>query len=423
MRRLPAGVAISVIVHAAVLAYIALCVLPGARQDAPVVRAVPRVTPPSVSTPPELEVELLDDAPLTAVPPLAPPAVPPPAVALPRTPHVATPLTPSPLADAAIASAPAVHADATEPPAAPATGAPAVDLPAGTAAPPAPATSLLAMRHGEPPGVAMPAGLAGELAPVQRDPKVDAGRLDHDGAGDTVDQGVFDAKIAPDGTVKLTDKHSASVAIAGKQLLDDYRKSDNTLGGPRGDPSLAGSYQPAPGTAINLGASSSINAVPGTASMSHNLDKNGTTIVAPLLSGTFDASDALMRNHGMDPYFSRKLQFLDATRDRRAQLGNHNRNDQLAHAARLMQRNLDALWTDPRLDLAAKKRALFELWDECAEDGDTLLVNGAGSARQRVIGFIRSHVPAGSAGAYTRSELAELARQQQSKAVFQPYDE
>jgi hypothetical protein len=242
-------------------------------------------------------------------------------------------------------------------------------------------------------------------------------------AGAEVAPGVFDATVAPDGTVKLTDRRNVRLVLPAQQALDAYRKSDNTLGGRGGDPAIASHYQPAPGTSINLGTSSSVNALPASASVTHNVDRNGTTVVVPLIGGQFDATDALMRNHGIDPYLARKLKFLDATRDERVQLGNLNRAEQLAHASQLMQRNLDALWTSPRLDLAAKKRALFELWDECAEDGDASLVQGAEDARQLVIDFIRAHVPAGSAGAYTPSELAELARHQQSKAGFQPYAE
>ncbi|HET9623667.1 MAG TPA: hypothetical protein VFP84_19980 [Kofleriaceae bacterium] len=233
----------------------------------------------------------------------------------------------------------------------------------------------------------------------------------------------FDATVAADGTVKLTDRPSAGVAIAGVQIARDYLAQDHTLGGPAGDPRIASKYEAAPGTAISLGSTSSVNAVDSALTFSHNVAGKGTSIVAPLLGGHFDASDALMRRHGADPYFARKLQYLDATRDERAQLGSLNRAAQLAGAGALMQRNLDALWADRRLDLAAKKRALFALWDECAEDGDARLVDGAAHARQLVLDFIRGHLPAGSAGAYTADELAALARHQQAKAAFRPYPE
>jgi hypothetical protein len=207
------------------------------------------------------------------------------------------------------------------------------------------------------------------------------------------------------------------------QALEDYGKTDHTLGGPAGDPAIAPAYQPAPGTAINLGSSSSVNALPSSSSFSHNVDAKGTTLILPLIGGQFDATDILMRRHGLDPYFAHKLALLDATRNARIELATRDRAAQLAHAAELMAHNLAALWADARLDLAAKKRALFELWDECAEAGDPSLVDGGGDARRLVIHFIRLHLPAGTIGAYTRIELAALARHQQSAAVFRPYAE
>jgi hypothetical protein len=128
-----------------------------------------------------------------------------------------------------------------------------------------------------------------------------------------------------------------------------------------------------------------------------------------------------MRNHGGDPYASKKLAFLDATRDERVQIGGKHRKEQLARSTQLMRRNLDAL-AAAHADLAARKRTLFELWDECAEAGDPDLVAGGQAARRLVVGFIRAHLPAGGPDAYTPDELAALSRVQQSKATFQPYE-
>jgi hypothetical protein len=88
----------------------------------------------------------------------------------------------------------------------------------------------------------------------------------------------------------------------------------------------------------------------------------------PLAGGTFDVTDFLMRRHGQDPYASQKLKVLDATRDERAQIGAAHRHEQLVHAPQLMKAALERVWTS-HLDLPAKKRAVFELWDDCAETG------------------------------------------------------
>jgi hypothetical protein len=128
-----------------------------------------------------------------------------------------------------------------------------------------------------------------------------------------------------------------------------------------------------------------------------------------------------MRRHGDDPYSARKLALLDKTRDERVQIGTRHRAERLALTPQIIRKNLGALWAatpDPH----ARKRALFELWDECAETGDPTVVAGGEAARRLVIGFIRAHLPAGSRDAYTPAELAALSRTKHSKAAFVPYE-
>ncbi len=132
--------------------------------------------------------------------------------------------------------------------------------------------------------------------------------------------------------------------------------------------------------------------------------------------------DWAMRKAGIDPYRAAKLHWLDKTRDQRAEIGRAHRKLQLAHSAELVQQNLARMWQRTR-DPDARKRALFEMWDEIAETGDDDLVRGGQAARSYVIGFIRTRLPAGSPGAFTDSELAELNAHRKSREVFAPYDE
>jgi len=130
--------------------------------------------------------------------------------------------------------------------------------------------------------------------------------------------------------------------------------------------------------------------------------------------------DMLMRGHGIDPYASAKRQWLEKTFDERAAIGLAHRKDELARSAQYMQRNLTWMWrrtTDPR----ERKQAVFELWDEVAETGDDDLVRGGQAARAYVLGFVRSHMPEGSAGAFTADELAQLNAHRHSHEVFSPY--
>lgn len=139
-----------------------------------------------------------------------------------------------------------------------------------------------------------------------------------------------------------------------------------------------------------------------------------------LLSGTFDVSDAMMRNKGIDPYASYKLKILDETRDERVAIGKRYRTQQLGKSKQLVQANLERLWaTSP--ELAARKQGLFELWDDCAETGPHELVAGGAAARAHVMGFIRSKLPAGSGEAFTAAEIERFNKRRKSSATFSPY--
>ncbi|HET9621456.1 MAG TPA: hypothetical protein VFP84_08830 [Kofleriaceae bacterium] len=246
--------------------------------------------------------------------------------------------------------------------------------------------------------------------------EIHTGQLhDNGAAGKTSNQGPFTAKVAPDGTVKLSDRANLNVHLAlpsAKQIASGlqawYYKPDKTPGADgQANAPLASALQVSPGATTNTGDPA-------------QPQDRATTAIVPVLGGGFDITDAVMRGHGADPYASKKLKFLDATRDERVQLANKHRAEQLAQVPQIMQRNLAALWA-ARLDPGARKRALFELWDECVETGDPDAVAAGAAARRLVLGFIRGHLPAGSPDAYTADELAALAKVQQSRAAFTPY--
>ncbi len=135
---------------------------------------------------------------------------------------------------------------------------------------------------------------------------------------------------------------------------------------------------------------------------------------------TFDLTDWLMRGRGHDPYASSKLAVLDATRDARVARGERYRATQLSHASTLMQANLDWLWAKER-DPGARRRALFELWDECADTGTDDVIAAGKAAREHLESFVRQALPPGKPGAFTPAELAELNAHRVSRAPFAPY--
>jgi len=146
-----------------------------------------------------------------------------------------------------------------------------------------------------------------------------------------------------------------------------------------------------------------------------------TTVMVPVLAGGFNATDWLMRRNGQDPYASKKLHMLDATRDERAQIGTRRREEQLARSTQLTREALDHLWaTTP--GVAARKQALFELWDDCAETDDAALGESGRRARMLVVGFIRARLPATGPDAYKPTELAAFNRAKRSASTFAPYE-
>ena len=150
-----------------------------------------------------------------------------------------------------------------------------------------------------------------------------------------------------------------------------------------------------------------------------NKGMSGDATIIGILGGRLDLTSYLHRKKIGDPYAARKMRMLDATRAERVETGAAHRAAQLERSAELMARNLEALWR-ATADPAARREALFELWDECAEgDGP----QGAAGERSRamVIGWIGTHLPKGQPGAYSADDLARLDAKRSSKQHFAPY--
>lgn len=403
MRKLPAGIAISAVAHAAAVAWVGTHPADGPRARAPrapiveliEIEAAP-APPPAVASP-AVNLALFDERTTAAVPELGapPPREPREPRDPPRTsrPELRARATAHALPET---SEPGTAADLGEPPSSP-TRAPLFDMRKGK-----PARLALGLPTGRWDGRAAPRETYG--------PEIDAGQLAPAGGGTfSSNQGAFTARVERDGSVTLKDARNFNVRLA----LPGRKQIGDAIASWYHDPNKpVGTLGPLPEATprLNLGESSSEDRKPD----------HGKTV--PIISGGFDISDALMRRKGQDPYASKKLAFLDATRDQRVQLGQRHRQQQLEQAPEIMRKNLARLWatvTEP----AARRAALFELWDECAETGAAPLVDAGRQARALVIGFVRAKLPAGSATAYTPAELAALNARRQSSATFAPYED
>jgi hypothetical protein len=98
------------------------------------------------------------------------------------------------------------------------------------------------------------------------------------------------------------------------------------------------------------------------------------------------------------------------------------------HGARVMEiaiehlpRYLAAVWRYREWSLQTRKRILFELWDECAEQGNEELVEGGRAARRIITRFVRRYLPADGDQAFTEQELTALNNERTSAEPFAPY--
>ncbi|HUS68973.1 MAG TPA: hypothetical protein VMZ28_30765 [Kofleriaceae bacterium] len=137
---------------------------------------------------------------------------------------------------------------------------------------------------------------------------------------------------------------------------------------------------------------------------------------------TFDVSDQIMRANGDDPYVSEKLRIMDETFEERMAVRRQYDAMIMRRALDDLPRYLAAVWSYPGWSPTVRRRILFALWDEAAEDGSELVRAGGEEARQTIEAFIAAHLPAGSPDAYPGRELAELNRLRTTRVAFAPYD-
>ena len=82
---------------------------------------------------------------------------------------------------------------------------------------------------------------------------------------------------------------------------------------------------------------------------------------------------------------------------------------------------LFAIWRRPGWSYSLRRRILFELWDECAEQGESFRVAGGNTARRTIEEFVRTFLPADSPYGYRPEELAALNSRRESRGAFTPY--
>ena len=137
-------------------------------------------------------------------------------------------------------------------------------------------------------------------------------------------------------------------------------------------------------------------------------------------AGKFDPNDSAARATGDDSYAYEKKKIAEATFEERLCLADEAARRRQQDALFHLKDWLEKLAQAPGLTTAERREALFELWDECLDDGGEGRPNLGGAARATVIAFIRRTFPAGGVERYTAAELAAFNRRRTSRVAFDP---
>jgi hypothetical protein len=133
-----------------------------------------------------------------------------------------------------------------------------------------------------------------------------------------------------------------------------------------------------------------------------------------LLRVPFDLNDEVMRARGDDPYAAERAWFLRETEALRDRMQDGALVREAGAVAGMLEPRLDRVWSSGGPG-EARRRQLFELWDDCADDAVGAV------ARRAIEAFIRRCLPAGSADAYPAAEVAALNARRVTGTPFAPY--
>jgi hypothetical protein len=280
------------------------------------------------------------------------------------------------------------------------------------------------MRRGERADLTLP-GTRDDLdhAPAGTGPQKppSSGKLAPNGGEHKTDEGSYVANVDKDGRVTRKDELDVSIrwAVPTPKLIGrafaEWYESDKGEDGKRGKRTLENEIS----GSIDLPT----QGCEGVRDNACSPDRS-VTVIIPVFRGGFNPTDWLMRRTVGDPYASKKRAYLDATREERAQLRASHRSEQLEQTVMIIRKNLELAWASTT-DMTARKKLLFELWDEIIEKPtgeESALAEASRTARAQVIAFIRARLPQRGKDAYREDELAALNSVKQSKQAFSPYE-
>jgi len=151
--------------------------------------------------------------------------------------------------------------------------------------------------------------------------------------------------------------------------------------------------------------------------------ENEPNIRLRTLGASFDATDAILRWLGQDPYLSDKLAMMDETRPERIRMRRAFNKTNMEAALGELPHYLARIWNEKSWTPATRRAILFALWDEAAEQGNELARQGGAHARTLIVHFVAANLPPGSPNSFTPDELVAFNADRASVTHFSPYDE
>lgn len=144
----------------------------------------------------------------------------------------------------------------------------------------------------------------------------------------------------------------------------------------------------------------------------------------------------IMLAKGLDPSRTAKSDLLERTHELRTRLAVAWARQRIDERLRTLEAELLGIWTDHTKTRPARRELLFWRWDECDErfavapadiptaaisEIDRYRLEAAQDARERIVRFVRRHLPRTSQHRFTAAELARLNAARSSRAPFDPY--
>ena len=133
------------------------------------------------------------------------------------------------------------------------------------------------------------------------------------------------------------------------------------------------------------------------------------------LTFNFDLNDGMHRRHGSDPRQSERRWLMSRTQAFRDSASDAAVQTQAATAGRSVRGRLQRILDDEARPIESRRAQIFRTWDQCSEEEVGL------ATRRAIIAFVRERLPAGSANAFTSSEIARLNGGRRSTEAFAPY--